>query len=83
MDALLAAGIEPYVTLYHWDLPQALAEGAGGWPARETAYVFADYAETMVKHLGDRVQHWSTFNEPWCVSFLSYQLGAQAPGLRR
>ena len=75
VDALLAADIEPYVTLYHWDLPQALAEGAGGWPARETAYVFADYAETMVKHLGDRVQHWSTFNEPWCVSFLGYAAG--------
>jgi beta-glucosidase len=81
VDALLAAGIEPYITLYHWDLPQALDE-AGGWLARETAYVFADYAETMVKHLGDRVQHWSTFNEPWCVSFLSYQLGIHAPGLR-
>jgi beta-glucosidase len=81
VDGLLAAGIEPYVTLYHWDLPQTLAD-AGGWPARETAYAFADYAETMVKHLGDRVQHWSTFNEPWCISFLSYELGAQAPGLR-
>jgi beta-glucosidase len=81
VDALLAAGIEPTITLYHWDLPQALDE-AGGWPARATAYAFADYAETMVKHLGDRVQYWSTFNEPWCVSFLSYQLGAHAPGLR-
>ncbi len=82
VDALLAAGIEPYITLYHWDLPQTLAEGAGGWPARDTAYAFADYAEAMVKELGDRVPYWSTFNEPWCVSFLSYQLGAQAPGLR-
>ncbi len=82
VDALLAAGIEPYITLYHWDLPQALAEGAGDWPARETAYLFADYAETMVKRLGDRVRHWSTLNEPWCASFLSYQLGVHAPGLR-
>ena len=81
VDALLAAGIEPYLTLYHWDLPQAL-DDAGGWLARDTAYAFADYAETMVKQLGDRVQYWSTFNEPWCVSFLSYQLGIHAPGLQ-
>ena len=81
VDALLAAGIEPYITLYHWDLPQML-DDAGGWPTRDTAYAFADYAETMVKHLGDRVQYWSTFNEPWCVSFLSYQLGIHAPGLQ-
>jgi beta-glucosidase len=81
IDALLAAGIEPYLTLYHWDLPQAL-DDAGGWPARDTAYAFADYAETMTKYLGDRVHYWSTFNEPWCMSFLSYQLGMQAPGLR-
>jgi beta-glucosidase len=80
VDALLAANIEPYITLYHWDLPQAL-DDTGGWPARDTAYAFADYAETMVKALGDRVRHWSTFNEPWCMSFLSYQYGAQAPGL--
>ncbi len=81
IDGLLAAGIKPTITLYHWDLPQTLGD-VGGWPVRDTAYAFADYAETMVKHLGDRVQYWSTFNEPWCVSFLSYQLGAQAPGLR-
>jgi beta-glucosidase len=81
VDALLATGIEPYITLYHWDLPQTLAD-EGGWPVRDTTYAFADYAETMVKLLGDRVQYWSTFNEPWCVSFLSYQLGVQAPGLR-
>jgi beta-glucosidase len=81
VDELLAAHIEPYITLYHWDLPQAL-DDAGGWPARDTAYAFADYAETMVRQLGDRVRVWSTFNEPWCVSFLSYQLGVHAPGLR-
>jgi beta-glucosidase len=81
VDALRAAGIEPYITLYHWDLPQAL-DDAGGWPARDTVYAFADYAEMMVKQLGDRVRYWSTFNEPWCMSFLSYQLGVQAPGLR-
>ncbi len=81
VDALLAAGVEPFITLYHWDLPQALGN-QNGWLARDTAYAFADYAETMVKHLGDRVQFWSTLNEPWCVSFLSYQLGVHAPGLR-
>jgi beta-glucosidase len=81
VDELLAANIEPYITLYHWDLPQAL-DDEGGWLARETAYAFADYAETMVTHLGDRVQQWSTLNEPWCISFLSYQLGLHAPGLR-
>ena len=79
VDALLSAGIEPTITLYHWDLPQTLAEGVGGWPARDTAYAFADYAETMVKHLGDRVQNWSTFNEPWCVSFLGYRAGRASP----
>jgi beta-glucosidase len=81
VDALLAADIEPVITLYHWDLPQTL-EDAGGWPARDTAYAFADYAETMVKHLGDRVRMWSTFNEPWCVAFLGYWFGVQAPGWR-
>ena len=81
VDALLAADIEPVITLYHWDLPQTLGD-AGGWPERDTAYAFADYAETMVQQLGDRVQQWSTFNEPWCVSFLSYQIGEHAPGLR-
>ncbi len=81
VDALLEAGIEPYITLYHWDLPQAL-DDAGGWLARDTTYAFAEYAETMVKQLGDRVRCWSTLNEPWCVSFLSYQLGVHAPGKR-
>ncbi len=79
VDALLAADIEPYVTLYHWDMPQALEE-AGGWGARDTAYAFADYAETMVRHLGDRVQHWTTLNEPWCSAFLGYSYGVHAPG---
>jgi beta-glucosidase len=81
VDALLAANIEPYITLYHWDLPQTL-EDEGGWGARDTAYAFADYAETMVRHLGDRVRNWTTFNEPWCTAFLGYALGEQAPGLK-
>ena len=78
VDALLAANIEPYITLYHWDLPQAL-EDEGGWVARDTAYAFADYAETMVRQLGDRVRHWTTFNEPWCTAFLGHFDTANMP----
>ena len=81
VDALLGANIEPYITLYHWDLPQAL-EDEGGWGARDTAYAFADYAETLVRQLGDRVRHWTTFNEPWCTAFLGYFYGEHAPGVR-
>src|ERR687897_78429 len=64
-DELLANGIEPWATLYHWDLPQEL-EDAGGWPARETAERFAEYAGLVVDALGDRVRHWTTLNEPFC-----------------
>jgi beta-glucosidase len=80
-DELLAQGIEPWVTLYHWDLPQEL-EDAGGWPARDTAYRFADYAELVYARLGDRVRNWTTLNEPWCSSILGYVEGVQAPGRR-
>jgi len=79
VDELLAAGIAPNVTLYHWDLPQALQD-AGGWPARDTAARFAEYAAIVYEALHDRVGWWSTINEPWCVSLLSYALGAHAPG---
>ncbi|MEI7642714.1 MAG: GH1 family beta-glucosidase [Chloroflexales bacterium] len=79
VDDLLRRGITPYVTLYHWDLPVAL-EDAGGWPARATAEAFAAYADVVAQALGDRVKHWITINEPWCVSMLSYQVGAHAPG---
>ena len=79
VDELLAADIMPWLTLYHWDLPQAL-EDAGGWPARDTAHRFVDYALTVHEALGDRVQNWTTLNEPWCSSFLSYTAGAHAPG---
>ena len=78
-DELLAQGIEPFLTLYHWDLPQEL-EDAGGWPARETAYRFADYAALVHQALGDRVRHFTTFNEPWCSAFLGYGDGHHAPG---
>lgn len=79
VDALLARGIEPYVTLYHWDLPQAL-EDAGGWPRRATADAFAEYARVVAERLGDRVTHWITHNEPWVVAFVGYIMGDHAPG---
>jgi beta-glucosidase len=80
-DALLEAGIEPAATLYHWDLPQPL-EDAGGWPERDTAYRFADYAELVLRALGDRIKFWFSLNEPWCSSHLGYALGIHAPGRR-
>lgn len=80
VDRLLAAGIKPVVTLYHWDLPQAL-EDAGGWSNRETAYRFADYARIVARALGDRVDTWITLNEPWCAAFLGYASGVHAPGV--
>ncbi|WP_217370959.1 GH1 family beta-glucosidase [Nonomuraea antri] len=79
VDELLAAGITPYATLYHWDLPQALEE-AGGWPARDTAHRFADYAAVVHEALGDRVRTWFTLNEPWVSAFLGYGSGVHAPG---
>ncbi|GAA0207039.1 GH1 family beta-glucosidase [Saccharothrix mutabilis subsp. mutabilis] len=79
VDALLDKGITPWLTLYHWDLPQAL-EDKGGWTNRDTAYRFAEYAESVVGALGDRVANWTTLNEPWCSSFLSYAAGVHAPG---
>ncbi|MEV0649184.1 GH1 family beta-glucosidase [Phytomonospora sp. NPDC050363] len=81
VDELLGAGIEPWITLYHWDLPQAL-EDKGGWPARDTAYRFAEYATTVHGALGDRVNRWITVNEPWCAAFLGYASGEHAPGRR-
>ncbi len=80
VDGLLARGIEPVATLYHWDLPQALQD-AGGWPARETALRFADYARLVGRRLGDRVATWTTLNEPWCSAYLGYGSGSHAPGL--
>ncbi|MEU7558039.1 GH1 family beta-glucosidase [Streptomyces eurythermus] len=78
-DALLEAGITPVATLYHWDLPQEL-EDAGGWPHRDTAHRFADYATLAARALGDRVGMWTTLNEPWCSAFLGYGSGVHAPG---
>jgi beta-glucosidase len=79
VDELLAAGVEPVATLYHWDLPQAL-EDRGGWPARDTASHFAQYAATVGRALGDRVRRWGTVNEPWCAAMLGYAAGVHAPG---
>lgn len=80
VDGLLAAGIQPFATLYHWDLPQALQD-EGGWPNRSTAYAFRDYVATVGRRLGDRVKHWITHNEPWCTAYLGYYTGEHAPGL--
>ena len=79
VDELLGAGVDPWVTLYHWDLPQEL-EDAGGWPTRDTAYRFADYAMIVFDALQDRVRTWTTLNEPWCSAMLGYYEGRQAPG---
>jgi beta-glucosidase len=79
VDELLAHGITPAVTLYHWDLPQAL-EDAGGWPARATAERFAEYAGVVARALGDRVGTFITLNEPWCSAYLGYASGVHAPG---
>jgi beta-glucosidase len=81
VDELLAAGIEPYVNLFHWDLPQPLQDG-GGWPLRSTAEAFVEYAAAVGERLGDRVGHWITHNEPACASWLGYGLGIHAPGHR-
>jgi beta-glucosidase len=81
VDALLAKGIKPFATLYHWDLPQTL-EDAGGWVNRDTAYAFADYSEAVAQRLGDRVAGWITLNEPWCSAYLGYGNGVHAPGVQ-
>ena len=81
VDRLLQAGIEPWITLYHWDMPQPL-EDAGGWPSRELAHRFADYAALVYGALHDRVKHWMTMNEPWCSAFLGYAEGVHAPGVQ-
>lgn len=81
VDGLLEAGIEPFVTLYHWDLPQALQD-RGGWLERDTVDRFADYAAAVAHRLGDRVTHWITQNEPYTATFLGHYRGENAPGIR-
>ncbi len=78
VDALHAANIRPWCTIYHWDLPQALEE-RGGWPNRDLANYYADYAGILAKHLGDRVTMWAPFNMPWSVAFMGYAAGAFPP----
>jgi beta-glucosidase len=80
VDGLLEAGIRPFVTLYHWDLPQALHD-LGGWPARDTAYRFAEYAAVVAEALGDRVADWTTINEPLCAAWIGHLEGLMAPGM--
>ncbi len=80
VDALLARGIQPKATLYHWDLPQTLQEH-GGWPNRDLTNFFADYARIVFDKLADRVKLWATFNEPWVAAFLGYGHGIHAPGI--
>jgi len=81
VDALLAANIEPFLTLHHWDYPRALYE-KGGWLNRENLPAFADYAALMVKRLGDRVSQWATFNEPGVIAWDGYVSGEHAPGVK-
>src|SRR6202034_2088307 len=78
VDTLLAAGIRPWCTMYHWDLPQAL-EDRGGWPNRDLAGYFADYAGILAQHLGDRITVWAPFNMPWTVAYLGYGTGVFPP----
>jgi beta-glucosidase len=80
VDELLKHKIEPYVCLFHWDLPQALQD-KGGWVNRETAYAFAEYAQLLVGHLSDRVKVWMTHNEPWVAAMAGHFAGEHAPGL--
>jgi beta-glucosidase len=79
VDELLAHGIEPFATLFHWDTPQAL-EDAGGWPSRATAEAFVEYTEAVVGRLGDRVRYWITHNEPWVHAWIGHSWGEHAPG---
>ncbi|MGD8394674.1 MAG: GH1 family beta-glucosidase [Candidatus Eiseniibacteriota bacterium] len=81
VDALLEAGIRPFVTLYHWDLPQALQD-RGGWAVRHTVDAFVRFADAVAARLGDRVGHWITHNEPWCIATLGHEQGHHAPGHR-
>jgi beta-glucosidase len=82
IDTLLEHGIDPNITLYHWDLPQALQEKYGGWASRDVTKLFADYGAACIEKFSDRVSMWSTHNEPICTSWLGYGAGVFAPGLK-
>jgi beta-glucosidase len=81
VDAILERGLKPFQTLYHWELPSALAD-KGGWANRDTCLAFGDFVDVITDRIGDRVASIATINEPWCVSYLSHFLGHHAPGLR-
>ena len=81
VDAMLKRGLKPFQTLYHWEMPSALAD-LGGWTNPDVAHWFADFTEIITNRIGDRVHAIATLNEPWCVAFLSHFLGHHAPGLR-
>jgi beta-glucosidase len=81
VDGMLERGLKPFQTLYHWEMPSALAD-LGGWTNRDTAFHFADFAEVITRRIGDRVASIATINEPWCVAWLSHFIGAHAPGQR-
>ncbi len=81
VDGMLERGLKPFQTLYHWELPSALAD-LGGWTNRDVAHWFADYAEAITRRIGDRVASIATINEPWCVAWLSHFIGVHAPGHR-
>jgi beta-glucosidase len=81
VDGLLERGLQPWATLYHWDLPQAMQD-AGGWAERDTVHAFVEYADAVTRVLGDRVKHWITHNEPWCTAFMGHLDGVHAPGVR-
>lgn len=81
VDGMLERGLKPFQTLYHWEMPSALAD-KGGWANRDTCHRFADFSEAITRTLGDRVASIATINEPWCVAWLSHFMGIHAPGLR-
>ncbi|HZV64925.1 MAG TPA: GH1 family beta-glucosidase [Telluria sp.] len=80
VDGMLERGLQPWATLYHWDLPQTLQD-RGGWNARATVDAYLEFADAMTRRLGDRVQHWITQNEPWCTAMIGNFEGLHAPGL--
>ncbi|NJS38895.1 MAG: beta-glucosidase [Rhodobacteraceae bacterium] len=81
VDGMLERGLKPFQTLYHWEMPSALAD-QGGWTNRDTCHRFADFSEAVTRRLGNRVAFIATINEPWCVAWLSHFMGIHAPGLR-
>ena len=81
INGLISVGIQPLITLYHWDLPQALQD-KGGWESRETVAAFGRYAAAVAQHFGDRVKYFAPINEPWCVAWLGNGIGVMAPGFK-